>query len=565
MVCARGDSAWSARQWGAVEWGHAPEVALGAGVDLPLWIVVRAGLAVTVPRKGFVVEFDVVIAGAGPNGLMLAVELALGGVRPLVLERLSGASGEQRANGLVGQVVRMMDRRGLFERLAGTAGPPEPAPMFMFAAFPLNLAQLADNPVYGVLVPQRKVEQVLAERAAELGVQIRRGHALTGLSQKDDRVVVDVAGPDGVYQLEAAYLVGADGGRSMTRKLAGIEFPGVTNDHTVSRTAHVSVPGEFVNPASGGLRVPGYGDIPPFLHHRTERGILVWAPFPNGSPLLSVAEREAVDDASPLTIAEVRDAFRRVVGADVPFGPPAGDGPPLLRRLIGGNTRIADRYRAGRVLLVGDAAHVHSAIGGPGLNLGLQDAINLGWKLAAEVRGWAPDGLLDSFESERRPVALRVTMQTEAQSVLIGPGPQVTALRTLFGELLEDRGTVQRIADLISGADIRYDVGESAPPAGRWAPDLVLHTGSGPVRLAELTREARPLLIDLTADGGYGAIAAPWRDRVDVVTARSGDAGDAVTAMLVRPDGYVAWVADGDRPDGLPAALTRWFGTPALN
>jgi hypothetical protein len=249
----------------------------------------------------------------------------------------------------------------------------------------------------------------------------------------------------------------------------------------------------------------------------------------------------------------VRDAFRRVVGTDVPFGEPDGDGPNLLRRLIGGNTRIAERYRAGRVLLVGDAAHVHSAIGGQGLNLGLQDVVNLGWKLAAEVRGWAPPGLLDTYESERRPVGLRVTVNTEAQLALIAPGPEVTALRAVFGELLEDRTTVQRIADLISGADIRYDgmLG--------WAPDLVLRNGSGTVRLAELTRGGRPLLLDPTgADGELGEAAAPWRDRVDVVTARCDD--PAVTAMLVRPDGYVAWSA-GDT-DGLRAALKRWFGEP---
>jgi 2-polyprenyl-6-methoxyphenol hydroxylase-like FAD-dependent oxidoreductase len=508
-------------------------------------------------------DFEVVVAGAGPNGLMLAGELALGGVRVLVLERLTGPSGEQRANGMVGQVVRMMDRRGLFERLSGQAGPPSPAPGFMFAAFPLHLAQLADNPVYTVLVPQRKVEQVLAERAGELGAEIRRGHGLTGLTRKDDRVVIDVDGPDGAYQLEAAYLVGADGGHSVTRKLAGIGFPGVTTDRTVSRTAHVSVPGEYIDPASGGLLVPGYGVIPPFLHHRTERGLVAWAPFPDGVRMVTVGIQEDADESVPLTIAEVRDAFRRVVGTDLPFGEPDGAGPNLLRRLIGGSTRIAEQYRAGRVLLVGDAAHVHSAIGGQGLNLGLQDAVNLGWKLAAEVRGWAPPGLLDTYCSERRPVGLRVTMNTEAQSALIGPGREVTALRTVFGELLEDRATVQRIANLISGADIRYD------GMGAWAPDLVLRNGSGTVRLAELTRAGRPLLLDLTgADelgGELGGAASPWRDRVDVVTARCDD--PAVTAMLVRPDGYVAWSSGDTAPavDGLRTALRRWFGEPALS
>jgi 2-polyprenyl-6-methoxyphenol hydroxylase-like FAD-dependent oxidoreductase len=495
-------------------------------------------------------EKDVVIAGGGPNGLMLACELALAGVRPIVLEPRTGPSEEQRANGIVGQVVRMMDRRGLFEALTGSTEPPQPAARFMFAAFPLELARLPDNPVYTQLVPQRRIEEVLAERAAELGVEVRTGHRLTGLTDKDDMVEVSVDGPDGPYTIEAAFLVGADGGRSTTRKLAGIGFPGTTTDGTVSRSAHVRVPPEFVDPRTGGLKLPGYGVIPPFLHHRNERGLVAWAPFPDGRAMLNVSAREDVDESVPFTLDELRDAFRRVVGVDLPLAPPEGDGPPLLRRLTGGNTRLADRFRVGRVLLVGDAAHVHPAIGGPGLNLGLQDAINLGWKLAAEVRGWAPAGLLDSYESERRPAGERVTMHTQAQSVLIGPGPAVTALRTLFGELLENEETLRHVANLISGADIRYD------RMGPWAPDLTLHTASGPRRLAELTRSARPLLLDLGDD--LAAEAAPWRDRVDVVTARCDD--PAATAMLLRPDCYVAWTPNS--PEPLTAALTRWFGAP---
>jgi 2-polyprenyl-6-methoxyphenol hydroxylase-like FAD-dependent oxidoreductase len=497
---------------------------------------------------------DVVIAGAGPNGLMLACELALAGVRPLVLERLTEPSSEQRANGIVGQIVRMVDRRGLYERLSGTPGPPRPAPRFMFAAFPLNFGELPDNPVYLLMVPQRRIVEVLAERAAELGVEIRRGHELVGLSQRDDAVTVEVNGPQGRYAVQARYLVGADGGRSVTRKLPGIDFPGISNDRTVSRSAHVRVPKELIDPATGGLAVPGYGVIPPFLHHRTERGLLAFAPFPDGRQLLSVSEVGEADMDAPLTIAELRAAVRRVLGADLPVREPDGPGPHLLRRLTGGNTRLAERFRADRVLLVGDAAHVHSAIGGPGLNLGLQDAINLGWKLAAEVRGWAPPGLLDSYEAERRPAGERVTMHTMAQGVLVGPGREVTALRTLFGELLEEPATVQHIADMISGADIRYD------HMGRWAPDITLHTEFGPTRLAELTRTARPLLFDMTGDGDLAAEVAPWRDRVDVLTGRTDDT--KATAMLLRPDCYVAWESESSQPDGaaLRAALVRWFG-----
>jgi 2-polyprenyl-6-methoxyphenol hydroxylase-like FAD-dependent oxidoreductase len=222
---------------------------------------------------------------------------------------------------MVGQVVRMMDRRGLCERLTGTPGPPRPTPQFMFAAFPLDLAQLPDNPVYTVLVPQRKLEQVLAERAAELGVEIRRGHELTGLTQTGDAVIAELSNGD---KLTAPYLVGADGGRSEVRKLAGIGFPGVTRDRTVSRTAHVSVPPEYVDPRSGVLLIPGYGPIPGFLHHRTERGLVAWALMPGRPALLSVNEQGDADESVPFGLDELRDAFRSGATRGWPTGTATG-------------------------------------------------------------------------------------------------------------------------------------------------------------------------------------------------------------------------------------------------
>jgi 2-polyprenyl-6-methoxyphenol hydroxylase-like FAD-dependent oxidoreductase len=486
--------------------------------------------------------FEVVIAGAGPNGLMLACELALAGVRPIVLEKLAVPSTEQRANGLVGQVIKVLDRRGLLERLTGDKKPPEPAPEFMFAAFALPLYELAENPVYTILAPQRRIEAMLAERAVELGVEIRWGHEITGLTQKDDRVIADVNGLDGSYQLEAQFLVGADGGRSTIRKLAGINFPGITNDSTVSRIFDVKVPRKLVDRKSGGLDIPGYGIVPPFLHHRTERGLVAYAPFPDGRRMMSVSTRDRPETGEPYTFEEFREALDHVIGVDVPVEPP--DDSSMRRRLSGGNTRLADHYRSGRVLLVGDAAHVHSAIGGPGLNLGLQDAVNLGWKLAATIHGWAPAGLLDTYESERRPVGQRVTTHTQAQGALIGPGPQVTALRELFGELLDEKVVLNRIARLISGADVRYDMGDDKSElTGFFAPNLRAETRNG-----------RPLLNDPT--GRLADAAQPWQDRVDVI--RDGHQ----TSMLVRPDGYVAWASEDDSPNArdLNAALTRWFG-----
>ena len=481
---------------------------------------------------------DVVIAGAGPNGLMLACELALAGVRPLVLEQLREPTVEQRANGLVGQVVRMLDRRGLYGRLTGSAAAPEPVPGFVFGAFPLDLHDLPDNPLYTLMVPQRRIEQMLAERAAELGVEIRRGHEVLGFTQDDTSVTVEATGMDAIG---AAFLIGADGGHSVVRKLAGIDFPGITTDRSVSRSAHVSVPAAMVSPS--GLTVSGFGLVPPFLHTRTERGIFVWAPLPGRDPLISVSEHDQPDEGE-MTLDELRAAAKRVLGADVPLGPPTGAGPHLLRRLEGGNTRLASRYRDGRVLLVGDAAHVHSAIGGSGLNLGLQDAINLGWKLAAVQRGSAPEGLLDTYGTERRPVGERVTMHTQAQTVLTGPGGEITALRQLFGEMLDNAQSRRHIAALIAGADIVYDMGTATGPhVGRWAPDVP--------GLSELTRTGRPLLLDPTGELGAG----PWADRVDLVAAPGLD-----TALLLRPDCYVAW--EGTTPNGLDEALTLWFGKP---
>jgi 2-polyprenyl-6-methoxyphenol hydroxylase-like FAD-dependent oxidoreductase len=517
---------------------------------------------------------DVVIAGAGPNGLMLACELGLAGIRPIVLDPLPGPNPEPRANGVTGQGVRILDHRGFYSVLAGTDDPPQPSPWAMFAALTLDLAGTADTQNYMVAVQQPRLVQVLAERAGEY-VDIRWGHRLTGFDQRADGVTVHVAGPDGDYELTAEYLVGADGGTSQTRKLAGIDFPGMTSHDAIARMAFgVVPPDDWVDPVTGALDVPGWGRVPPTPFYRAEHGVFACRRLGGRAMLITLeldrsAREDRIDDydddETPVSLAEIEASVKRVLGADVPLRPISPDTPLDLRRFYGINSRIASRYKSGRVILVGDAAHVHSPLGGPGLNLGLQDAVNLGWKLAAVVAGGAEPALLDTYEAERRPAAERVIMHSRAQLALIRPGAEVTALRELFSELLADPDTVHRLSDLVSGNDNRYAVGADAHPlAGRWVPDFAVVSADGTRRVAELARNGRPLLVDLTDGAVVAAATAGIADRITVAAGRP-DSDVPATALLVRPDAYVAWASSNSRPgvDELRRVLTHWFCVPA--
>jgi 2-polyprenyl-6-methoxyphenol hydroxylase-like FAD-dependent oxidoreductase len=499
--------------------------------------------------------FDVIIVGGGAAGLFLAGELRLAGVRPLVLDRLTEPDQADKAHGLAGQVVQLLDNRGLFERCGGH-GAPEPAPGFFFAGMPLPLRALgALNPLYLLPVNQRDLERVLGERAAELGADVRRGWDVLSFSQTDDGVEVVARGGDGAETTFAArYLVGCDGGNSMIRRQSGIGFPGST-DEVVDRSALIGPSDRFHFVPGGRVVIDGVGEIPA-VFHRTEHGVFSLLPHDPQRPLVNTAEwGGSPDPDAPMTMTEMEDSVERVLGVRLPLTAPPEGAPTLLRRLTHRNSRQADRYRDGRVFIAGDAAHVSH---GPTLNLALQDAANLAWKLAAAVRGWAPDGLLDSYETERHASGERVIMVTRVETLLTVPGGDVTALRGLFGELLDRTENMQLIAGLMAGSDVRYDMGEENPaaPTGWFVPPLGVTTGEGRQRrLAELLHDGRPVLLDLTGGNGLAAAAEPWSDRVRAVTATAGDA--PAPALLIRPDGYVAWA--GADPDGLKAALTRWF------
>ena len=382
-------------------------------------------------------------------------------------------------------------------------------------------------------------------------MEIRRGYELRTLRQTADLVTAEVDGPEGRHELTARFLVGADGGHSTVRKQCGIAFPGVTDRGFVSRNGQVVIDPPFAVAGTGELEVPGLGRPRPGTFTRTEHGMFAFGMFQPGLYRVSAIEwaPTPLEDSTSMPLEELRESVGRVLGADLPMREP--DEPTALRRSTGTNSRQAEHYREGRVFLVGDAAHVHSGIGGPGLNLGMQDVLNLGWKLAAAINGWAPEGLLGTYESERHPVGARVIMHTRAQMALTSPGANITALRELFGELLTDTDNVRRIAELMSGADVRYGGDSTHPLTGRWMPDLPLRTETGPTRVAELVRGARPVLLALTDVAAKG-----WTDRVDVIVTPDAPA----ETVLIRPDGYVAWAGQDD--DGLEHALRTWFGPP---
>jgi 2-polyprenyl-6-methoxyphenol hydroxylase-like FAD-dependent oxidoreductase len=522
-------------------------------------------------------DTGVVIAGGGPTGLMLAYELALNGVTPIVVDSSPGPNTEPRANGVGGPAVRFLDHRGLYEKITGTPDGPQPSPLGAFSAFRMDLTSVPASQNYMLPVQQPDLTRTLAGRAADRGVDLRWGHRLHGFTQDPHSVTVEVHGPNGPYDIHADYLIGADGGRSATRKLAGIDFVGLSSNDAVFRIGRgLTPPPEWVDPVTGSVDVPGYGRITPMTFLRAGTGLFMWAQLSGLSMVgtLELAptpgdtrtESEHPGFGDPLTTDELEDSIGRVLGSRVPVQPAEPGHQPVLRRFAGINSRIAQQYRHGRILLVGDAAHVHSPVGGPGLNLCLQDAANLGWKLANVLHGRVDPSLLDTYPTERRLAAENVITHTRAQQALMRPGPEITALREVFGSLLGETPVIRQLADTVSGIAVRYPTEPADHPAvGYWVPDLTINTAThGVQRIAQLAHEGRPLLLDLTT---HGLVAEALNDITAAVNVVTGTplAPVALTAILVRPDGYVGWASSDDHPeiDTLHRRLEHWFGLSA--
>ncbi|MEU5830995.1 rifampin monooxygenase [Micromonospora tulbaghiae] len=470
--------------------------------------------------------FDVIVVGGGPTGMMLAAELRLQGVGVLVLERDAEPPPYVRSLGLHVRSIEVMDQRGLLERFLDNggkhpirgffAGIDKPAPADLDTAHPYVLG-----------IPQTRTDRLLADHAAEVGAEIRRGRAVTGLEQDDDGVTVHLDGEPS-EPLRARFVVGCDGGRSTVRKLLGVGFPGEPST---------------VDTLLGEMEVTASPDEITTIMTEVRRTEKRFGLGPSGRPGVF---RVVVPAADVTSVPPTLDDFKRQLTAYA--GTDFGVHSPRWLSRFGDATRLAERYRIGRVFLAGDAAHVHPPLGGQGLNLGIQDAFNLGWKLAAAVNGWAPGDLLDTYESERRPVAADVLTNTRAQMLLTTnePGPQ--AVREVLTQLMDFDEVNRFLIEKVTAIGVRYDVGEGHALLGRRLRDVPLPQG----RLYELMRTGGGLLLD-----GTGKLSVDgWADRVGLV-AGTGDELD-VPAVLLRPDGHVVWTGDDQRTLG--DALTRWFG-----
>jgi 2-polyprenyl-6-methoxyphenol hydroxylase-like FAD-dependent oxidoreductase len=494
-------------------------------------------------------EHAVVIAGGGPTGLMLAGELALAGVDVAIVERRASQDlPGSRAGGLHSRTIEVLDQRGIADRFLSEG---QVAQVAGFAGTPLDISDFPTRHPYGLGLWQNDIERILACWVGELAVTIYRGREVTGIAQ--DETGVDVELSDG-EPLRAQYLVGCDGGRSLVRKAAGIEFPGW--DPT---TSALIAEAEMTEEPELGMRhdehgTHGLGRV----EYEIRDGEVV---FKDEGPVRVMVTEPQVEATTEPTLRDLSEALIAVYGTDY------GIHDPTFISRFTDMTRQAATYREGRVLLAGDAAHVHAPDGGQGLNTGVQDAVNLGWKLAQVVNGTSPESLLDTYHAERHPVAARVLRNTMALVALRRPDERTKALRDTIAELVGLDEPRRRLAAEMSSLGIHYDLGEGHPLLGRRMPDLDLVTADGPLRVFTLLHDARPVLLNLGEPGGFDV--TPWADRVQLIDAEYAGPWElpalgtvtAPTAVLIRPDGYVAWVGDLTQP-GLADALTTWFGPP---
>ena len=491
-------------------------------------------------------QVDVVVVGAGPVGLLTAIELMLGGVRVLVLERLAAPSMTMKAFGVGPLGIEALQRRGMAEAIAAAEARSfaalEQAGAISrgrtskfsghFAGLPLIRKDVQKEPERRPRpVDQQAVEAMLAERARVLGIAVRRECDVVGVVQQADGVDVEWAVPDGGGRIHCAYLVGCDGGRSSIRKMAGFNFPGTPPTSTFYQAA---------------VEIDHPERLLPTGWQRTADGVFSYGPMPGRLVMLDFIGPPE-DRHATVTREEIEAVLRRISGADV-----------RVKALESGsrwtdNTRLVDSYRLGRVLLAGDAAHVHTPFGGQGLGLGLVDAANLGWKLAAVIRGEMPDDLLDTYTAERRPVAQAVLANTLAQLAIMRPDPQAGAMRELMANLLQFDDVNRLIGSMASGLSTRYDLGSELDEVGRLVGDRQLGRGDAATSLYDLMQDGMGVLLDATKEGRPSKLIAAVTQRVRCVEVESGP------SMLIRPDACVAWIGEEGNVGGLHEALKRWF------
>ncbi|MFI2778857.1 FAD-dependent monooxygenase [Streptomyces sp. ALB3] len=485
-------------------------------------------------------DADVIVVGAGPTGTALAAELRLAGAGVVVLERLTRRTGESRGLGFTTRTMEIFDQRGLLPRF----GDIETSTTGHFGGLPVDFTVLDGAGQAARAVPQSVTEDCLEDWAVGLGADIRRGHDVLAVREDGTGVEVDVRGPGGTVTLGARWLVGCDGGRSAVRKAAGFDFPGTAASIEMFLA---DIRGVELAPRMTGENLPG--------------GMVMVGPLPGGITRIIVCERGTPPRRRevPPEFGEIAAAWERLTGESIAHAE------PVWVSAFGDATRQVTEYRRGRVLLAGDAAHIHLPAGGQGMNTGIQDAVNLGWKLGSVAAGRAPESLLDTYHDERHPVGRRLLMNTRAQGLLMLGGPEVQPLRDVFRELIGFEEVARHLAAMVSGQEIRYDVGHGSHPLlGRRMPHLELVGAGHKTSSTELLRAGRGLLLDLADNPRLRRRAAAWASRVDIVTAEPhgvppASALGGTTAVLVRPDGHVAWAAPGSHHD-LPTALERWFG-----